>query len=445
MTSPPLTPAHEIDNLRERIAELEATLARVDAERLDAIARADRHDAQWADYLRLYHTIPVGIVYIDSGLYIRLCNRTAAGILGRAAEEMLGLHLHDAIPDNPHAWEIIERAIANGDASQIQQLRLSFRDRADARERDFLIAFLADTGQGGAPRGVYLTLQEVTELTRTQEALTFLTDASTQLAGSIDFDATLRTAVELAVPRLADFCMIDLVAGEHGHVIARAVDPDREALLYEVRQRYPFDPHENAPWTKLVREQGPILAPEADAGQIAALARDAGHADYLRRIAARSTLFIPLMTGDRMVGIVSLGMAESGRRFGPDDQRLAEELARRVATSIVNARIHRDAQSAEARYRALFEGAADAIVVVDGDGQFIDVNPAMSALTGYTRDELLTFTAGAGQLTAGGAGARWSTFRADPQGRRFPWRDGASPQERPDRAGRVVHPVDRAS
>ena len=38
MTSPPLTPAHEIDNLRERIAELEATLARVDAERLDAIA-----------------------------------------------------------------------------------------------------------------------------------------------------------------------------------------------------------------------------------------------------------------------------------------------------------------------------------------------------------------------------------------------------------------------
>ena len=416
MATTPINSVNETERLRQRVAELEATLARVDSERRDALAHANRRDEQWSDYLRLFHAIPVGIAYIDRDLIFRLCNQATAGFLGRTVEEIVGTHLHDAVPDNPRAWEIVEHAVATGEAPAVQQLSIIFSDRREDGPRDFLIAFLSDKEPDGRLRGVYVTTQEVTELARTQEALAFLTDASTQLAGSIDYEVTLRTAVELAVPRLADFCMIDIVAGEAGRVIARAVDPERERLLYEVRQHYPFDPRERAPWTTLVREQGPILAPEADAGQIAALARDAGHADYLRRIAARSTLFIPLLAGNEMAGILSLGMAESGRRVGPAQQSLAEELARRVATSIVNATIHRDAQSAEARYRGLFEGAADPIAVVDSDGQYIDVNPAMSELTGYSREELLRFRAGDGQLTAAGpalARPRFEQIRMD--------------------------------
>ncbi|HYI14986.1 MAG TPA: ATP-binding protein [Thermomicrobiales bacterium] len=404
MASQPSTSASEHQRLHERVAELEARLAQADAERREAIAHATRRDEQWNDYLQLFHAIPVGIAYVDRERVFRLCNKSAAGFLGRGVEQIVETHLRDAVPDNPQTWEIIENALASVDAPPVQQISITFSDRPEDGPHDFLVAFLHDTSPDGVVRGIYITSQEVTELVQTQEALAFLTDASTQLAGSIDYDATLQTAVELAVPRLADFCMIDVVTGGAGQVVARAVDPDRERLLYEVRQHYPFDPREDAPWTTLVRDQGLILAPDADAGQIAALARDAGHADYLRRIGARSTLFIPLLAGDEMAGILSLGMAESNRRFGLADQRLAEELARRVATSILNATIHRDAQSAEARYRGLFEGAADAIVVVDGDGYYIDVNPAMSELTGYSRDELLRFRAGDGQLTSAGPG-----------------------------------------
>jgi PAS domain S-box-containing protein len=404
MATPPSTSANEVELLRARIVELEAGLARAEAEGQEAAAALARRAEQWSDYLRLFHSIPVGIIYFDRERVVQLCNRAAASFLGRDVAEIVGTHLHDAVPNNPSFWEIIEHALTSAEAPPVQRVNIIVSDRLAEGSRDFLLAFFHDTSPDGDLRGIYVTAQEVTELVATQEALAFLTDASTRLAGSIDYDATLRTAVELAVPRLADFCMIDIVAGEAGHVVARAVDPERERLLYEVRERYPFDPRENAPWTTLVREQGPILAPDADAGQIAALARDEGHADYLRRIAARSTLFIPLMAGDQMAGILSLGMAESGRRFGPAEQRLAEELARRVTTSIVNATIYRDAQSAEARYRGLFEGAADAIVVVDGDGYYLDVNPAMSDLTGYTRDELLTFRAGDGQLTSAGPG-----------------------------------------
>ncbi len=416
MATPPSDSASEIERLRERVAQLEANLAQAEAERQEVHAYATRRDEQWSDYLRLFHAIPVGIAYIDSHKVFQLCNQAAAGFLGRAIDQVVGAHLHNAIPNNPRAWDIIDRALDGTEGQAIQQITLTFSDRSAVGPRDFLIGFLSDTTTDGVRRGVYVTLHDVSELVQTQEALAFLTEASTQLAGSIDYDATLRTAVELAVPRLADFCMIDIVADETGHVVARAVDPEREKLLYEVREHYPFDPRESAPWITLVREQGPILAPDADDGQIAALARDAGHADYLRRIAARSTLFIPLLAGNELTGILSLGMAESNRRFGPAEQRLAEELARRVTTSIVNASIHRDAQSAEARYRGLFEGAADAIAVVDSDGYYIDVNPAMSELTGYSRSELLTFRAGDGQLTSAGpssARPRFEQIRAE--------------------------------
>jgi PAS domain S-box-containing protein len=398
MAASPTSSAAENERLRERIAELEGRLAESSVELDDLRAFQIRRDEQWSDYLRLFHAIPVGIIYVDRDGIVRLCNRTAAELSAKPLPEIDDSHLRDVLPNSPEIWQMVERALA-GDDIQVQQVGLTLSDHPAAGRRDFLLAFLLDRAPDGAVRGVYVTSQEVTELVRIQEALAFLTDASTQLAGSIDYDETLRTAAELAVPRLADFCMID-VAGDLGRVVARAVDPERERLLYEVRQRYPFDPAEDAPWTKLVREQGPILAPEADAGQVAALARDEGHADYLRRIAARSTLFIPLLDGNQMLGILSLGMAESGRRFGPDEQRLAEEVARRVATSIVNAAVHRHAQVAEARYRGMFEGAADAIAVVDESGNYIDVNPAMSELTGYTRDELLAIRAGDGRLTS---------------------------------------------
>jgi two-component system phosphate regulon sensor histidine kinase PhoR len=52
-------------------------------------------------------------------------------------------------------------------------------------------------------------------------------------------------------------------------------------------------------------------------------------------------------------------------------------------------RPERDLQDAEARYRALFEGAVDPILVADAEGRYLDANPAAAGLLGYTRDELL--------------------------------------------------------
>jgi PAS domain S-box-containing protein len=104
--------------------------------------------------------------------------------------------------------------------------------------------------------------------------------------------------------------------------------------------------------------------------------------------------------------------------FGPDltTRRLSEEHQRFLArareilaaspdaVAIDHARLNAEAQAAEARYRALFEGVADAILVVDAAGTLRDVNSAAAELLGYERDQLVgqrlhdVVTADSGQI-----------------------------------------------
>ena len=63
---------------------------------------------------------------------------------------------------------------------------------------------------------------------------------------------------------------------------------------------------------------------------------------------------LPLVARGRTLGVITLVLADADRHYGPDDLAFAEELARRAALAIDNARLYAEAQAAEARYRGLF-------------------------------------------------------------------------------------------
>jgi PAS domain S-box-containing protein len=83
-----------------------------------------------------------------------------------------------------------------------------------------------------------------------------------------------------------------------------------------------------------------------------------------------------------------------GAEYTEADLRLAGALTRRAALAIDNARLYRVAQASEARYRSLFEGSEDAIVVIGPDGKYLDISPAVERLLGYTREEMIQKKAG---------------------------------------------------
>jgi signal transduction histidine kinase len=82
---------------------------------------------------------------------------------------------------------------------------------------------------------------------------------------------------------------------------------------------------------------------------IRAAARDEQHAELLLRLGLRSYLCVPLTAQGRTLGAVTFIAAESGRRYGPADLALAEDLARRAAIALVNARLFEELREADQR------------------------------------------------------------------------------------------------
>ena len=273
---------------------------------------------------------------------------------------------------------------------------LRTRLRATGEERWSVVSATPVRDARGAVQFAVSIFRDITARRRAEVASRFLADASAALAESLDYETTLQRVTDLAVPRIADWCAVEIV-GEDGalHPLAIThVDPAKIALAREFRRRYPPDP--DAPYgsAEALRTGRSQLLAEIPDALLVAGARDADHLAMLRAIGLSSSMLVPLIARGKALGTITFISSSPERRYGPDDLAHAEELARRAALAIDNARLYREAQASEERFRGLFEGTADAVLVTDAEGRYVDANPAMCALVGYSRDELRTMRVG---------------------------------------------------
>ena len=200
------------------------------------------------------------------------------------------------------------------------------RDFGDA-DREFLLGLADQFGQA-LERARLFEMEQ-----RGRERLAFLAEASELLASSLDYEATLSHLLQLALPALGDFGFLDVV--EHGGVVRRLAraheDPERQAVL------------DATTWAKQTGEPNlcalssgrPALHAHIDEHWLSA----APQSDVLRKLAFRSMITVPLCARGQAIGALTLFFAGSGRRHDTSDLKLAEELARRAAAAIENARL----------------------------------------------------------------------------------------------------------
>jgi PAS domain S-box-containing protein len=236
---------------------------------------------------------------------------------------------------------------------------------------------------------VVLVHEDITARRRAEERLHFLSEASSMLASSLDYEATLKSVAELAVPALADWCAVDVLLEDQSirRVAVVHPDPAKVELGYELLRRYP--PRLDMPEGAMMRSGQPVLYPEITDAMLSAFARDAEHLVILRRMNLKSTMVVPLSARGRILGAISLVSDESGRRYGPDDLTLAEELARRAALAVDNARLYRTAQDALrqreeslALLDTLQQNAPVGFAFVDRQFRFVCINDALAAIDG---------------------------------------------------------------
>ncbi len=158
---------------------------------------------------------------------------------------------------------------------------------------------------------------------------TFLAEASELLSASLDYPATLARVARLPVPRLADWCVVDVNdTGRHELAVAH-MDADREHALREL----------------FAAPNKPLSHVDGKPNGCANGHRDVGADDgALRELAASSILQCPLAVRDRVLGAMTFG--SSSRTLGEGDRRTAEDLARHAALAVDNARLYLAAQDA---------------------------------------------------------------------------------------------------
>ena len=177
---------------------------------------------------------------------------------------------------------------------------------------------------------------------RERQRLTFLAEASAVLASSLDYETTLNRVAQLAVPHIADWCTVHVVeGGKPSRIVTAHGDPRMLELAKEFSRLYPEEIRDDRGLGLVMRTQETEVYADITDEMIVAAAKDKQHLRLLRELGMRSSILVPLVSRGTVLGAIRLLAAGSHRYFTADDVQLAEDLARRAAAAIENARLHR--------------------------------------------------------------------------------------------------------
>ena len=197
-------------------------------------------------------------------------------------------------------------------------------------------------GSDGTLKLVVNVIEDITEVKRAELAQRMLARAGELLSSSLDYERTLQQVAELAVPQLADWCTVSM-PDPHGFVRAVAVahvDPEKVAFARRIGERYPTRADAPTGAAQILRDGRSQLVNDIPPEMLAAAAQDEEHLELITAVGLQAGLAVPMTAGGRIIGVLSLVSAESGRRFTDADVTLAEELARRAGTAVENARLY---------------------------------------------------------------------------------------------------------
>jgi PAS domain S-box-containing protein len=189
------------------------------------------------------------------------------------------------------------------------------------------------------------TMRDVSVERREEAALRLLSSTGAELSSTLDVAETLRAVTRLAVPALADYCIVDVLRedGTRERMAVGHARPEDAEFAEQVRRARPSS---TGPLADALRRLKPVLIPVVSPDVLDATAPDPVLHALLERFHARSLLAVPLLARGRPLGVIAFFYSHSDRRYGPMDVALAEEVCRRAALAMENAALYQRAEEA---------------------------------------------------------------------------------------------------
>ena len=305
--------------------------------------RERRHRESEERFRGTFEQAAVGMAHVDTdGRWLRV-NRRLCDIVGYEKAEMLGLTFQDIThPDDLEAHLEYVRQLLAGEIETYSMEKRYFKKDGSIVWVNLTVSLVRPPSD--EPRYFISVIEDITERKRIEEAQRFLAEAGTTLSSSLDYRTTLARVARLAVPFLADWCVVDVLEkdGSLDRLAVAHQDLEKVALVQELQKRYPPDPEAPRGVGQVLRTGRPELVPEIPESLLEEAARDSEHREILGELGLKSYMIVPLVARGRTLGTISLISAESGRRYRQSELELAEELARRAALAVDNARLYRD-------------------------------------------------------------------------------------------------------
>jgi PAS domain S-box-containing protein len=191
-------------------------------------------------------------------------------------------------------------------------------------------------------------IADIHERKRQEEQTAFINRASEVLASSLGYEETMRNLARLCVPAIGDWCGIDIGEGEgYQRLVVEHADPARVQLLRDLDRFRPAP--ELDPIVQVLRSGRPHLVEHLGDDVLRALAASDEQFELAKTLGLRSWIIAPMTTRGKTLGALTVVYGDSGRRYFAEDVPFVEEIARRAAMALDNARLY---QAAEAANRA---------------------------------------------------------------------------------------------
>jgi PAS domain S-box-containing protein len=282
--------------------------------------------------------------YVFTYGYLAECNNAMAKMYGYTkAEELVGARLSDLmIPSDPANIDYLTEFIkANYKLSATESHEVDKYGKPHIFENN-LVGII----ENGKINRAWGTQRDITEQKKSEERRAFLEKVSNKLVVSLNHQVTLQEIAQLVVPYLADYCRIAMVDADQNikEITVNHKDPKKVTLAKALYENYKDAPDSTYGIPTILKKGKPEIIEILDDSVLKKYNTSESVLKIVKQIGLKSYMGVPLTARGKILGAMTFSSVQDNRYYTKDDLLFVEELAKRIALTLDNIQLFKEAQ-----------------------------------------------------------------------------------------------------